>query len=543
MEYLTVYLASRHVVKKIEAFDILIASMIGAAACVCYVLLFNRKQKGAPLQWPLVGMLPSLILHLHDMYDWHTRTLINCGGTYKFRGPSSNWSAVFTCDPANVEYILKTKFSSFPKGRVFRGVFRDLLGQGIFNVDGKQWAQQRKVTVGEFNSSVSIHHMMKSVQDSVRRRLIPIMDEASSNAIPIDLQDLFVRFTFDNVCNVALGVEPGCLSPGLPTIPFAKAFEEATEATVLRLVIPLFVRRVMRRLGFGIDLKLQAAMKTIDEFAMEIVSSRREELNRSSAAKNGGDGLHDRRGDLLSTFMQSRDDNGVAYSSKFLRDICINFILAGRDSSSVGLSWFFWLLLRHPHVEEKIVEEIHQIVRRKPGFAAGTQNQNNPICFSKEELKEMHYLHASLSEAMRLYPPVPLDHKEVIQDEVLPDGTVMKKGTVVHYIIYAMGRMKSIWGEDCMEFKPERWLNDGVFTNQSAYKYTVFNGGPRLCVGKDFAYLQMKHVAASILYRFKLKMVGKPDSVKYKLGVTLYMKDGLLITLHQRRAAEKECVQ
>ena len=126
--------------------------------------------------------------------------------------------------------------------------------------------------------------------------------------------------------------------------------------------------------------------------------------------------------------------------------------------------------------------------------------------------------------------------KEAIEDEVLPDGTPMKKGTAIVYIAYAMGRMESIWGRDCMEFKPNRWLNDeGVFVNQSVYKYPVFHGGPRMCIGRDFAYLQMKHVAASILYRYRLKLVNKDEQLKYKVGgLTIFIKNGLHVTLQAR---------
>lgn len=113
-------------------------------------------------------------------------------------------------------------------------------------------------------------------------------------------------------------------------------------------------------------------------------------------------------------------------------------------------------------MEEKILKEIHRILMNR----SANVKPGDPLCFSREELKEMHYLHACLSETMRLYPPVPLGRKEAIEDEVLPDGTPMKKGTAIVYVTYAMGRMESISGRDCMEFKPKRWLNDkGVFVN------------------------------------------------------------------------------
>lgn len=126
---------------------------------------------------------------------------------------------------------------------------------------------------------------------------------------------------------------------------------------------------------------------------------------------------------------------------------------------------------------------------------------------------------------------------QVVEEDVFPDGTVLKKGTKVIYAIYSMGRMEAIWGKDCWEYKPERWLRDGRFMSESAYKFTAFNGGPRLCLGKDFAYYQMKYAAASILYRYQVK-VAKNHPVEPKLALTMYMKHGLQVNLFRRDEAE-----
>lgn len=126
---------------------------------------------------------------------------------------------------------------------------------------------------------------------------------------------------------------------------------------------------------------------------------------------------------------------------------------------------------------------------------------------------------------------------QVVEDDKFPDGTVLKKGTKVIYAIYAMGRMEAIWGKDCREFKPERWLRDGRFMSESAYKFTAFNGGPRLCLGKDFAHYQMKFVASSILYRYHVKVV-KDHPVVPKLALTMYMKHGLKVNLLKRQGSE-----
>lgn len=126
---------------------------------------------------------------------------------------------------------------------------------------------------------------------------------------------------------------------------------------------------------------------------------------------------------------------------------------------------------------------------------------------------------------------------QVVEDNTFPDGTVLKKGTKVIYAIYAMGRMESIWGKDCREFKPERWLREGKFMSESAYKFTAFNGGPRLCLGKDFAYYQMKYVAATIIYHYHVKVVEN-HSVVPKLALTMYMKHGIKVNLYKRDATQ-----
>ncbi|CAN6323686.1 unnamed protein product [Urochloa humidicola] len=485
--------------------------------------LRQRRSQGLPA-WPFVGMLPSLVLGLRgDMYEWITGVLASRGGTFTFRGPwLTNLHCVVTADPRNLEHLLKTRFGSFPKGPYFRDTVRDLLGDGIFGADDEVWRAQRKAASLEFHSADFRALTASSLVELVHRRLLPVLSEAESAAGAIDLQDVLLRLTFDNVCMIAFGADPGCLRPGLPEIPFARAFEDATEATTVRFLTPTAVWRAMRALGVGNERVLQRSLAGVDAFAYDVIRRRKEEVE----AGRGG------RSDLLTVFTKMRGEDGrPAYSDKFLRDICVNFILAGRDTSSVALAWFFWLLDRNPRVEGRIVEEIEGIVAARKAAATGEVEEE--VVFQPEEVKRMEYLHAALSEALRLYPSVPVDHKEVVEDEVFPDGTVLRKGTKVIYAMYAMGRMESIWGDDCREYKPERWLRDGRFTSESAYKFTAFNGGPRLCLGKDFAYYQMKFAAASILLRYRVHVVpGHP--VAPKIALTMYMKHGLKVTLAKR---------
>ncbi|KNA22706.1 hypothetical protein SOVF_031730 [Spinacia oleracea] len=501
-------------------------------AVAVFIVIHSLRQKkfhGLPV-WPVVGMLPSLIFGLRqNMYEWLTDTTNRQRGTFHFKGPwFSSLQSVVTSDPRNLEHLLKAKFSNFPKGGYFRNNLKDLLGDGIFNADNETWAKQRKTASIVFHSKKFRQLTADSLFELVHKRLLPVLEESLKNDIPIDLQDVLLRLTFDNVCMIAFGVDPGCLTPGLPEIPFACAFEKATEATVLRFVTPTCVWKMMKYLNIGPEKDLKESITGVNLFADEVIRTRKKELALQDENSK-------QRSDLLTVFMRLKDEKGQPFSDKFLRDICVNFILAGRDTSSVALSWFFWLINQHPETEEKMLEEICRILRERE--SAGNVEITGPVIFQPEEIKKMDFLHAAISEALRLYPSVPVDHKEVVEDDVFPDGTVLKKGTKVIYAIYSMGRMEAIWGKDCREYKPERWLRDGRFMSESAYKFTAFNGGPRLCLGKDFAYYQMKFAAASILYRYQVK-VTKNHPVEPKLALTMYMKYGLKVNLIRRDEAE-----
>ncbi|XVE92915.1 hypothetical protein REPUB_Repub01dG0144700 [Reevesia pubescens] len=491
--------------------------------------LRHKRRYGLPV-WPFLGMLPSLVSGLQsDMYEWISDLLCQQNGTFKFKGPwFSSLNCVITADPRNLEHLLKTKFSVFPKGPYFRDTVHDLLGDGIFSADDETWQRQRKTASIEFHSAKFRQLTTESLLELVHARLLPVLENALNKSISIDLQDILLRLTFDNVCMIAFGVDPGCLRPGLPEIPFARAFEDATEATVFRFVTPTCIWKTMRYLDLGTEKKLKRSIKSVDEFAGEVIRTRKKELSLQTEEKK-------QRSDLLTVFMRLKDEQGKPFSDKFLRDICVNFILAGRDTSSVALSWFFWLLEKNPTVEEKILAEICRTINEREEMKNG--ESQSPLIFRPEEIKKMDYLQAALSEALRLYPSVPVDHKEVVENDVFPDGTVLEKGTKVIYAIYAMGRMEAIWGKDCREYKPERWLRDGRYMSESAYKFTAFNGGPRLCLGKDFAYYQMKFAAASIICHYRVKVV-KDHPVAPKLALTMYMKHGLMVNLIKRDESE-----
>ncbi|THG21566.1 hypothetical protein TEA_007940 [Camellia sinensis var. sinensis] len=355
---------------------------------------------------------------------------------------------VITANPSNVQHILKTHFHIYHKGIIIRTHISDLLGDGIFNVDGENWKFQRQVASHEFNTK-SLRKFVETVVDTeLSDRLIPILSSAAANKTVLDFQDILQRFAFDNICKIAFGHDPAYLLPSLPQEKFAVAFDTAARISGerFRAFHPLFWK-TKRFLDIGSEKQLQFLL-----------------MNSGHSDEN------------------------------FVTDIVISFILAGRDTTSAALTWFFWLISRHPDVENEILKEINE--------------ESEAASF--EEVKNMVYTHASLSESMRLYPPVPVDGKEAVDDDVLPDGTVIKKGTRVSYHPYAMGRSEKLWGSNWAEFRPERWLDmrDAAagkwsFVARDPYTYPVSQAGPRICLGKDMAFL-MKRVVSGVLRRFRV---------------------------------------
>lgn len=486
---------------------------------VCAYLYFyfnNPPQKKKPIStgfkiYPILGTLPEFLKNRYRFLDWSTETLSRCPtNTSVFRRPGKV-HGIITANPLNVEHILKTNFENYPKGDRFISLLQDFLGKGIFNSDGDLWKVQRKTASYEFNTKSLRNFVMENVTIELTSRFVPILQRASETKRVLDFQDLLERFAFDNVCKLAFNVDPGCLGgDGTVGAEFMRAFEDAATLSSGRFMYAFpSLYKVKKFFNMGSEKRLKESISTVHEFAEKIINSRIEQK------------VNNKDADLLSRFIEN-DEN----SSDFLRDIIISFILAGRDTTSSGLSWFFWLLSSRPDVERNILKEL-ETIRLRTGKHIGEM-------FSFDELRDMHYLHAAISETLRLYPPVPVDTKKCLHDDVLPDGTFVERDWFVTYHAYAMGRMESIWGENCREFVPDRWLEDGVYRPENPFRFPIFHAGPRMCLGKDMAYIQMKSIAASVIERFVVEVSEKDKCPQHLLSLTLRMKDGLPVTVKRR---------
>ncbi|XP_047944088.1 alkane hydroxylase MAH1-like [Salvia hispanica] len=460
----------------------------------------HRRATSLPTNWPVVGMVPSLVLNIHRLHDYATELAAQSGGTFQWKGPLfCNMDMLLTTNPANIHHIFSRNFSNYPKGPEFNKIF-DILGDGIFNADFQIWELHRRTTLSFFTHPDFYPLLQSTISHKIQHDLLPVLDHFSQAGTDLDLQDVFQRFTFDGICKLVLDHDPRSLCLDMPLVACEKAFNDAVDALLYRHLLPEGVWRLQKRLGIGKERKLKEASRAFDDFIYPCVERAEEELDRFS---------------LLASFKKEFQHMTNQNSKKFLRDTALNLMLAGRDTTGATLTWFFWLIARHPSSEAKIREEIDNC-----GGQVDVQNSRGMV-----------YLHGALCETLRLYPPVALEHKAPMRPDILPCGKHLEENAKVIISFYTVGRMESVWGKDCLEFKPERWISpSGKIKHEASYKFPAFNAGPRTCLGKEMAFIQMKMVAAAILQRYHVKLV-EGHVVSPRNSVILQTEHGLKVTL------------
>ncbi|CAI9758271.1 unnamed protein product [Fraxinus pennsylvanica] len=497
------------------------AEIFLAIMCFLFIWSFRNINGQMPWNWPLVGMLPSLFFHVHRFHERCADVLEWSGGTFLLKGLwFANMDILGTVDPANVHFIMSANFANFPKGPEFKKIF-EVLGDGIFNTDLDLWKNQRKQARGLLNHERFRKFLMRTSSEKVVKGLIPVLEHVAKEGFVVDLQDLFQRFTFDTTCILVTGYDPGCLSVEFPDVPFSKAMDEVEEALFMRHCLPESVWKLEKWLNIGHEHKLNKAWGVLDNVIGKYVSMKREELSQPRKFDGDEEGL-----DLLTSYINEDEGMGLNCDDNFLRDTILNFMIAGRDTTSSALTWFLWLVSTHPEVEKKIREELNSIIPPKEG--------EKWRLFKVEELKNLVYLHSALCESLRLYPPVPFQHKSPLQPVTLPSGHYVTPKMKVMFSLYAMGRMGFIWGKDSKEFKPERWITEhGTIKYEPSYKFLAFNAGPRTCLGKEVAFTQLKAVSAAIIYNYQIQVV-EGHTVIPNVSVILYMEHGLKVKVSKR---------
>ncbi|PKI75476.1 hypothetical protein CRG98_004146, partial [Punica granatum] len=389
--------------------------LVIACVVLSWILVhrWNQRNKIGPKTWPLVGAMIEQLVNYERMHDWLVEYLSKSRIVVV---PMPFMTYTYIADPANVEHVLKTNFANYPKGKVYHSYMEVLLGDGIFNVDGETWRKQRKTASFEF-ASKNLRDFSTFVFRDYSLKLSSILSQASFLNKQVDMQELFMRMTLDSICKVGFGVEVGTLAPNLPENHFARAFDAANIIVTLRFIDPMW--RLKRFLNVGSEAVLEKSIKIIDDFTYSVIRKRKAEIAEARKCHKDDKIKHD----LLTRFIELGNVDGPEskLTDKSLRDMVLNFVIAGRDTTATTLSWAVYMVMSHPEVAQKLYSEL----RRFEEDRANEEKVSLLPCelddqesFSRrldqfagllnyDSLGRLYYLHAVLTETLRLYPAVP----------------------------------------------------------------------------------------------------------------------------------------
>ena len=399
--------------------------------------------------------------------------------------------------PDAIQHVLRGQAQRYRKGNLFRSI-ASIQGQGLLTSEGDFWRQQRQLMQPVFRQR-HVHGFAEMVIEE-GQALMYGWRQAAQTGEPVNVTAWLHRLAFRVVGRALLGLHPEALDP------IARQIEVIAAPLMQHLAsgrarhsskwswLPTPRMRRFRR-----------ALHAYHHIAQHIADMRRQTLSPDHAADT----------DLLARLIRAHD-TGAALTSKQLRDEIITFIGAGVETSATALSWAWYLLAQHPEVIQRLQAEIDGYLEgRAPAFS---------------DLDKLPYSRMILDETMRLYPPsAVLPRQANMADHI--GAYAVPKDALVLMSQYVTHRHPDFW-PDPERFHPERFTPDRV-AKRHRFAYFPFGAGPRVCIGKSLALLEMQMTLVLIAQTYHLKLI--PDRpVQPALGATLHPRGGLWMTVHER---------
>jgi cytochrome P450 len=391
--------------------------------------------------------------------------------------PGLGVEAYLTHSPEAAELLLSAKsYVQFPKeNRVYRQI-RLIMGDGLLTSWGDDWRRQKALIQPIFTRA------------RVEGYVAPILEELDdfkshlrSEGATVDLGESMMRFTLKVVCRVLFGAD----------------LTEAQENRVMDRFAALngaVIRRANTPMPFGLPLPMGGRVRTSQSelFALcdEVIAQRR-------ATASDGD-------DLASLLVAARDGDDQLSDDEVREQILI-FLLAGHETTSMSLTFAFHLLGRHPDVQNKVRDEVKQVLGDRSPTAS-------------ELISDLPYTTAVLKEAMRLYPAAPITGRRSLEDTTI-GGYDIPAGSDVVLSVWSIHHRADIW-PDPERFNPDRFLGH---PDIGRYEWMPFGAGPRACIGQHFSMLESVATLAELVRDFDfVAPADSTDQVPVGSGITLY---------------------
>lgn len=396
-------------------------------------------------------------------------------------------------DPEAVRRVLVTHARDYDKETIQYRSLSLVTGEGLLTTSGEVWRRQRRMVQPAFH-----HEVLEGVVGYAVRaadELISRWGDLSRGAV-IDIDEAMMRVALETVGASLFGTD---LSGDADRL--ARATIEALDVVVARAQVPVqppdwLPTRPTRR--------LRAALVQLDDAVASMVASRQ----RAGSA--------DEPSTLLDLLVEAAAADPPIPASE-VRDELVAFLVAGHETTASALTWALWLLAGDAEVQGEVARELDEVLgERAPTYA---------------DLDRLPWTRAVFDEAMRLYPPVWLVSRHAKEDDVLA-GREIPAGSLIIMTPYIAQRDPLLW-EAPTEFRPQRFLDGHRRGAAGDAIFWPFGLGPRMCIGRDFAYVEGMAVLSVLLRQVAVSripgVVPRPAAL-----VTLRPADALPLVVRPR---------
>lgn len=356
----------------------------------------------------------------------------------------------FVNKPEYVTHILQSNHKNYKKSLAYRKLSL-MLGNGLFTSEGDFWLRQRRLAQPAFHKQ-----RIDGYFEIIKKHTVDFVNDAKTKD-QFMLGSALTSVTLKIISETLLGLD---LRDGHQLI------EEK---------LPVIMKFMIRRITSGLNTPLWLPTASNREFTKSSKRIRKmieEMIERKRRQPDSND--------LLTELINARDgETGEYMDDTQLTDEVLTFFLAGHETTAVSAFWAIWLLENNKEIKEKLQHELDLV------------NFEN---LRLSDLSALHYLDAVIKESMRLYSPVWVLGREAINDDQLADFHV-KKGDSIIFSPFMIHRHEDFWDKPD-QYLPERFLSD---TSLPKNTYFPFGSGPRLCIGNNFAILELKVILIAVL--------------------------------------------
>jgi cytochrome P450 len=446
----------------------------------------GRMLPPGPRGVPILGVLPALRRDPTGVFMRAARRF----GDVVYLKIGSRRGFLIT-NPADVRHVLQDNARNYHKSPLYAKLQMSL-GNGLLTSEDEFWLRQRRIAQPAFHRQRIA--ALASVMADAARDTAARWQSIAARGEPSDVGDEMMRLTRTVVLRALLGADLG---------PFAATIDHAWTIVNQHIGESFWSLGFTDRLPTSKHRRFQAARAVLRGAVDHVISQR-----RSSPSVDG---------DLLSMLLSARDEEtGEAMTDEQLRVEVTTFLLAGQETTSLALTWTWYLLSQHAESQRRLEEEIDTVLNgRAPGYA---------------DLVNLPYTRMVIDESMRMYPPAWGFSRQALADDEL-SGFQLPRGWLAFVIPYVLHRLPAFW-EDPDAFDPERFLPERN-ADRPKFVYLPFGAGPRQCIGNQFALIEAQLIVATLAQGYRLHLVPGHKVEPWAL-ITLRPRFGMPMMIERR---------